>query len=108
MVAAVIQTVKTVPLSAVISENHDVMNKTCPHCDSQLPYVVDVFCPQCGENLTDPPSTDSSDIPDARQQHANQMDADRGPMLYILAGLGLLSFVIKLTRDILLGFFWPQ
>ena len=108
MIADVTQTLQTAPLPAVISENHDFMNRTCPHCGNQLPYVVDVFCPQCGENLTDPPSTDSSDIPDARQQRANQMDADRGPMFYILTGLGLLIFVITLTRDILQGLFWPQ
>ena len=39
------------------------MPNTCPHCGFRLPIVVDAYCPECREDLSEPPLSDDEGAP---------------------------------------------
>ena len=71
----------------------------CPHCGTKLPVLRDAFCPECRNDLADPPASAVASDPHAAPGEPG--DAGRPPGVSILAvlfatgGVSLLFFAAR-------------
>lgn len=68
------------------------MPETCPHCGAKLPMVVDVFCPECRKDLSEPPATWRGPPPPAETTGTTPL---RVMWFEFLAGVCLVAAVVK-------------
>ena len=64
------------------------MPQSCPHCGMDLPLVVDAFCPECREDLSERPS---HPIPPGYRAKQPRIGKKKAVLLIVggTAGLGL-------------------
>ena len=82
------------------------MKESCPHCGETLPIIVDAFCPQCHEDLSDLPSPTKITPAKTQTPVGNEKPPlHKQPVVLFLVIAGITVFVIAFAIDIVWALF---